>query len=291
MSDDTHSLAERRAVYAREAAAPHGPRIVAAFAAVPREAFLGPSPWWSAARGGRWHEISDTGDVYQDILIALDRGKGINNGQPSLHARCIAALGLTKNDRVLHVGAGTGYYTAILAELAGTVEAYEIDPRLAAAAAGNLVPWPNARVVAASATGRALPEADAIYVNAGASHPDPFWLDSLRPDGRLLFPLTAGGEWAGTGGMLLVRRRGPAYDARFLERVNFIPCMGARDDTEAARLAAVFEHGDEDAVRSLTRAPPDNPSTVWFAGTGWYLSTEPPATEPPDTEPDAETDD
>ena len=272
-------LAAYRAAYAKEVAGDQDPRVVAAFAAVPREVFLGPPPWWTGSGGGgRWHETGAVGDLYQDILVSLDRGKGINNGQPSLHARCIAALGLTKTDHVLHVGAGTGYYTAILAELAGSVVGYEIEPRLAAAATANLAPWPNARIRHENATGRALPEADALYVSAGASHPDPSWLDALRPGGRLLFPLTGGGVRSGAGGMLLVRRPAtpppPAYAARFLDRVSFIACAGARDDAEAARLAAVFAEGGEDTVRSLWRGTPDGAS-VWFAGDGWSLSTEP----------------
>jgi len=91
-----------------------------------------------------------------------------------------SASRLTRRDHVLHIGAGTGYYTAILAELAASVDAYEIEPALAALAAGNLAPWTNVTVHAESAAGRSLPDADAIYVSAGASHPDPFWLGALR---------------------------------------------------------------------------------------------------------------
>ena len=271
MSIGPPRLATRRAAYAHEIAGAYDPCVEAAFATVPREAFLGPPPWRAGTGGGLWPETSDPGDLYQDILVSLDREKGINNGQPSLHAQCIAALGLTKRDHALHGGTGTGYYTAILAELAGTVEGFEIESRLAAAAMANLRPWPNARVREESITGHPLPDADAIYISAGASHPDPFWLDALRDSGRLLFPLTTQDRW---GGMLFVQRHGETFAARFLGRVGFIPCMGARDDTEAARLAAAFEGGGEDEVRSLTRAPPQG-ATVWFAGDGWFLCTEP----------------
>jgi protein-L-isoaspartate(D-aspartate) O-methyltransferase len=188
---------------------------------------------------------------------------------------CIAALRLTKRDHVLHVGAGTGYYTAIVAELAGTIDAYEIEAGLAARAALNLANWPNVTVHAQSATGRMLPAAGAVYVNAGATHPDPFWLDSLRDGGRLLFPLTGDRMW---GSMLLVERRGRRFAARFVTKCGFIHCAGLRDPVTAARLTKVFEAGGEDRVRSLTRDPPAGP-TVWFAGDGWYLSTEPPCDE------------
>ena len=280
MTQNADRLAKRRAAYAHEVLARYGvddPAVEAAFAKVPREAFLGPPPWW--VRGGGLREASATSDpeaLYRDELVALDRAKGINNGQPSLHAVCISALRLTRTDHVLHVGAGTGYYTAILAELAGSVDAYEIEAPLAAQAVVNLAACPNVTVHAESAVGRALPAADAIYVSAGASHPDPFWLDALRDGGRLLFPLTGDDMW---GGMLLVERMGQAFAARFVSNCGFINCEGLRDPVTAARLTEVFRAGGKELVRSLTRQPPPGP-TVWFAGDGWYLSTEPPEGPP-----------
>ena len=274
---DPDALAARRAAYAREVTARFGandPAVEAAFAKVPREAFAGPPPWLiGAGDSDRWSMTSYPADLYRDRLIALIREKGINNGQPSLHAICIAALKLTHADHVLHVGAGAGYYTAILAELAGPVDAYEIEPTLAARATACLAPWPNVTVHAESATGRPLPEADAIYVSAGASHPDPFWLAALRDGGRLLFPLTGDEGW---GGMLLIQRRGVAFAARFIAQCGFINCEGLRDPVTAVRLTTVFRGGGQDQVRSLTRHPPTGP-TVWFAGDGWYLSTAEPA--------------
>jgi protein-L-isoaspartate(D-aspartate) O-methyltransferase len=276
MSAESDPLAKRRAAYAHEVATRYGsadPRVEAAFAKVAREAFLGPPPW-SFGTGGStsWATTSDPEALYQDELIVLDRAKGINNGQPSLHALCIAALHLAQSEHVLHIGAGTGYYTAILAELAGRVDAYEIEAMLAAKATENLAPWPNVRVHAESATGRSLPAVDAIYVSAGASHPDPFWLDALRDGGRLLFPLTGDEGW---GGMLLVERQGHALAARFISNCGFINCAGLRDPVTAARLTEAFRSGGKDQVRSLTRDPPPG-QTIWFAGDGWFLSTEPP---------------
>jgi protein-L-isoaspartate(D-aspartate) O-methyltransferase len=276
MTTDSARLAKRRAAYAREVAARYGPpdrAVEAAFAKIPREAFLGPPPWLIGSGGpDAWSTTSDPEALYDDKLVALDRAKGINNGQPSLHAHCIARLELTRGDRVLHAGTGTGYYTAILAELAGSVQGYEVNAELAARAIENLMPWPSVTIHSESATGRALPRADAIYVSAGATHPDPFWLDALREGGRLLFPLTGDEGW---GGMLLVRRDGENFAARFVSNCGFIPCVGLRDPVTAARLTAVFKEGGKDEVRSLTREPPPGPS-VWFIGDGWYLSTEPP---------------
>jgi protein-L-isoaspartate(D-aspartate) O-methyltransferase len=276
---DPEALARARAAYASQVVARYGasntayaPSVEAAFANVPREAFLGPPPW-SIGTGGDspWSTTSDPVALYQDRLVVVSREKGINNGQPSLHAACIAALRLTARDHVLHIGAGTGYYTAILAELAGAVDAYEIDAGLAARAVANLAPWPNVTVRAETATGRTLPPADAIYVNAGATHPDPHWLDALRDGGRLLFPLTGDQRW---GGMLLVERHDTRFAAHFVSKCGFIDCAGLRDPVAAARLTQIFRGGREEQVRSLTREPPTG-ATVWFAGDGWYLSTEP----------------
>jgi protein-L-isoaspartate(D-aspartate) O-methyltransferase len=278
MATDPDPLAERRAAYAHEVVARYGPDdpiVEAAFAKVPREAFLGPPPWMIGGPPS-WSRTSDPESLYQDKLVSLNRVKGINNGQPSLHAVCIAAMRLTKKDRVLHIGTGTGYYTAILAELSGRVDGYEIDAELASRATDNLKRWPDVAIHAESAAGRPLPEADAIYVSAGATHPDPFWLDALKDNGRLLFPLTGDKMW---GGMLLVERRGQFFAARFILKCGFIHCVGFRDPVTAARLSEVFRLGGEEEVRSLTREPPSGPS-VWFAGDGWYLSTQPPTKQP-----------
>jgi protein-L-isoaspartate(D-aspartate) O-methyltransferase len=72
--------------------------------------------------------------VYQDMLFALASQRGVNNGSPSLHARCLHALSLREGERVAHIGAGTGYYTALIAHLVGAeghVLAVEFDPALA----------------------------------------------------------------------------------------------------------------------------------------------------------------
>jgi len=67
-------------------------------------------------------EYWTTGDdrpshVYHDVLIALDEARGITNGQPSLWAYLFDHLDLVPKEQILHLGCGTGYYTAIIAEL------------------------------------------------------------------------------------------------------------------------------------------------------------------------------
>ena len=272
----TAKLTERRAAFAREVTARFGvrdPRLEAAFATIPREAFLGPPPWLILGRGFPGTTATDDpADLYRDVLVVLDPARGINNGQPSLHAICLEALDLTARDHAIHIGAGTGYYTAIMAELAVSVDAYEIESDLAAEARANLVGWPNVTEHAESATGRPLPRADAIYVSAGAARPDSFWLDALKDGGRLVFPLTVEDRW---GAMLRVQRRGDAFAARFLLDCGFIPCEGARDTSRDRALSEALATRDHAAVRSLTRVRPDE-TALWYEGDGWYLSTDPP---------------
>lgn len=271
------SLDEHRVHFANlitaHAGLPRGNRIAEAFAATPRERFVGPGPWRLFTASGYIDTPSDDPVfLYQDVTISLKPENGINNGQPSLHALCMAALHITEGETIIHIGAGTGYYAAILARLtglAGRVYAYEIDSELAARATANLTGLHQVTVYAKSGTSDPLPECAAIYVNAGATHPLDTWLDALRLGGRLLFPLTPD---KGAGGMLLItREEEDRYAARFLCHALFIPCVGARDPETEKKLAIAFQRGDLGSVRSLhRRSLPDE--SCWVAGNGWWLS-------------------
>ena len=251
------------------------PRIEQAFAAVKRERFAGPAPWSIMIPGHGYVKTPD-GDVaflYQDTLVALDPARGINIGQPSWHALWLNAVDVKAGETVLQVGAGTGYYTAILAHLAGSsgrVEAYEIDQGLAARAKENLKDLPRVEVHAASGIADGLPKADVVYVCAGITQPSWAWLDALRPGGRLLFPLQPEG---GLGGMLRLTRpqHGSAWPAKFVSRAAFIGCTGPQDADASRRLAAAFSSGWEQ-VQSF-RIDDARDDTCWFAGDGWWLST------------------
>jgi protein-L-isoaspartate(D-aspartate) O-methyltransferase len=269
-------IAKRRRAYAAEVARGVGdPRVEAAFAATPREDFAGPPPWRIGSGGlfGRT-SVDDPACLYDDVLVAIDAGRGINNGQPSLHAQSIDALALKEGETVVQIGAGAGYYTAILAHLvgsAGKVVAYEIDPGIAARAKANLARYPQVEVRARSGV-EDLPKADAIYVNAAATHPLRAWLDALTVGGRLLFPLQAAHS---TGAMLLVARpdSGDAWPARFLSAVVFIACEGAQDREIARKLDQAFRRGGTGQVRSLRFGGAARASD-WLSGDGWALSTE-----------------
>ena len=251
-----------------------GSEIAAALASIPRERFVELPPWRIVSPEGHTQAVSDDPAVlYQDVLVPLGAGWGLNNGQPSLHARCLNVLAPRKGESAVHVGAGTGYYTAVLAMLVGEtgrVDAYEIEPELARRAAANLAEFPQVAVHGRSGAEGPLPGCDVLYVNAAAAEPLAVWLDALHPEGRLLFPLEPQGE---TGEMLLVTRRADgSYPARFLCGVQFVPCAGAQNAQAARVLYTTFRKGNWDQVRWLHRNDqPDD--SCWCAGHGWWLST------------------
>jgi protein-L-isoaspartate(D-aspartate) O-methyltransferase len=287
MTDDRVATARRRfAEELRYTAGVRSPAVVRAFATVPRERFAGPGPWRvlsPLSMDAYWTtDDADPRHLYHDVLVAIDEARRLNNGQPSLWAALYDRLGLAAGMHVVHVGAGTGYYSAVLAEIVGRegrVTALEIDPSLAERAQENLaLAWPQATVLAADGFAfRPDRPADAIVVNAGVSHPSPAWLDALAPEGgRLLVPLTDAG---GVGSFLLVTRRAGAtrrYPARYAGRTGIIPCVGGRDPEAEARLGAALRRpGGLAGVRSLRCDPEVPDESCWLAGDGWWLSTAP----------------
>lgn len=273
-----------RYITARSAAKDH--RIEEAFAAVLRESFAGPGPWsilvtspWNAGACGPSYIETPSADpafLYQDTLVALDPTQGINIGEPSLHARCLDACSLRPGETVVQVGAGSGYYTALLAHLVGPtgrVHAFEIHPALAVRAKRNLEPWPWVEVHARSGAEDGLPPTDVVYVNAGISQPSQAWIEALRPGGRLIFPLQSD---HGFGGMLMVERPvrgGMAWPARFVSRASFIACQARQDKRRGRELDTAFAGGGAETVRSLRLEGKPN-DTCWFDGGDWWLSTE-----------------
>lgn len=285
-----HSLESFRASYARlitgiagvVADSAESTLLIEALSSVPREQFVGSGPWRIVTqRGYVTVPCEDPAFLYQDFAVALLPDKQINNGQPSLHVRCFAALQIKPGETVIHAGAGTGYYSALLANLvgpSGSIVAYELDRDLAAKATSNLKAFPNISVQNRSAVEGPLPECDVVYVNAGATGPMSAWLDCLRPGGRLLFPLTAA---QGQGAMLLITRTvNGGFAAKFVIPAAFIHCSGARDEELGKKLLEAFISGGlwnlanknrVWGVKSLRRnTHPDD--TCWLAGNGWWLS-------------------
>jgi protein-L-isoaspartate(D-aspartate) O-methyltransferase len=266
------SSEEYRRRYAEQIArlaAVEDPRIRSAFASIPREYFLPPPPWTTISQGVAT-QTRDIADIYENVLVAIDQARGINNGEPALHAAWMETVKPQPGDRVVHVGAGTGYYTAILASLVepgGRVEAFEYETDLAAQAAENLKRLPHVSVHARSAFGVTLPSADVVYVNAGVLAPDPGWLRALERGGRLIFPWQPHKGW---GPAMLVTRMQRTYAAEPLMTVGFISCS-----QETTRKTSAYGPSEADiaGTRSIwltTDRPPDRTATavydaVWFS--------------------------
>ena len=252
--------------------------LLDAFAAVPRERFVGPGPWRIKGMGRYWAtEDTDPRHIYHNVLIELDGEKGINNGQPSLWALCFDQLGVGGGDHVLHLGCGTGYYTAILAELTGSggrVTAIEIDEALAGKARIALEPWPQVAVVHGDGSSGPFEPADVIVVSAGVTHPLSAWLNAVKPGGRLIFPLTV---THGPGVMtLLTRKREDSFAVRLLCGVAFIDFSGARDPEVNSRLSKALQRDQGAPVKSLRCDSHEKEESCWLHGDGWCFSARAP---------------
>jgi len=254
-------------------------RVVEAFATVPRERFLGPGPWkiLPGPRPAVSYVTSDADParLYHDILVPLDESQEINNGQPSLWAYMFDQLDARPGERVMQVGAGTGYYTAILAELVGReghVTAVEYDSVLAAKAIRNLEPWSQVKLVHGDAATVDPGGVDMIVAFAGLTHPMPLWLDRLLDGGRMMIGLTATDWW---GFMLLATRTGEAFRARSLGSCGIVPFVG-RDEEAGDRLGKALKRlkGKDVPIASMHRGnpPPDAGREVWHRGPGYWLS-------------------
>ena len=257
-------------------------RLEAALAAVRREAFMGPGPWeiGIGPGGARVTPDADPHWLYQDVLVSLIREKSLNNGQPTFLAFLIALGRIQAGEHVVHIGAGVGYYTAIMAELAGRagrVTAIEYEPELAARAAQNLAAYPQVETVCADGSTHPLAPADVILVNAGATRPLDLWLDALKDGGRLILPLTVGytlpsGVAMTHGHVFLIERQGDDFIATWKSQTAIYPCFGAQDEASEQSLKAALRGGGHDKVRRLRREPDVPAESTWAGGPGWALT-------------------
>jgi len=140
---------------------------------------------------------ADPKRIYHNVLVSIDETRHLNNGQPSALAAWLDALDIQEGEQVIHVGAGVGYYSAIIAEVVGPrgkVVAIEVDEALAARARANLARWNTVDVIAQDGSKYDPGPVDVIFVNAGVTHPSGLWLDRVKPGGRL--PKRPGSECA-----------------------------------------------------------------------------------------------
>jgi protein-L-isoaspartate(D-aspartate) O-methyltransferase len=200
-----------------------------------------------------------------------------------LHAHLIHRASPAAGEHVVHVGTGTGYYTAILAYLAGPsgrVTGIEYESDLAARAKDNLAPYPTVEVVEGDGTSVAFDDADVIYVNAGCTRPAENWLNRLADGGRLILPMTsdkgfgAGSpeRMASAGAVFRIERRGQDFLASRISGVAIFPCAGSRDEVSERALSEAFEKGGWQKVTRLYRDQEIPGERCWLRGPGWCLA-------------------
>lgn len=162
--------------------------------------------------------------AYEDSALPIGSGQTIS--QPSIHARYIEVLELTGKERVLEIGTGSGYQTALLGKLASQVFSIErIAPLLERARevlqqvgvtnvsfmlGDGTLGWPQ------------FAPYDAILVGAAAPVIPPAYIEQLGEGGRLLIPLGGRDEQV----LHLFTRRGDQLEKQDLAPVRFVPLLG-----------------------------------------------------------------
>lgn len=151
-------------------------RVLDAFLRVPRHEFI-PEPYRDRA--------------YDDHPLPIGDGQTIS--QPYIVAIMLQTLKLKSTDKVLEVGTGSGYVTALLAELTAQVYSMERHPALAADAQGvlTMLGYTNVEIVVGDGTAGLPAHAlyDAIIVSAAASEPPPALVSQLAEGGRMIIPV------------------------------------------------------------------------------------------------------
>jgi protein-L-isoaspartate(D-aspartate) O-methyltransferase len=163
--------------------------------------------------------------AYEDSSALIGLGQTIS--QPYVHARAMELLALTGREKVLEIGTGSGYQSALLAQLAAQVFTMERFPALLEAARANLRGVGVHNVVSAAGDGtigwRQYAPFDAIVVGAGAPDvPGPL-AEQLAEGGRLLIPLGGREEQI----LTLCTKRDGRLDRRDIVAVRFVPLVGA----------------------------------------------------------------
>lgn len=163
--------------------------------------------------------------AYEDSALPIGSGQTIS--QPFMHARAIEQLMLTGQEKVLEIGTGSGYQTALLSELAAQVFSVERFRELLDKAR-PLLQQANVRNVSLSLGDgtlgwREYAPYDAILVSAGAPHVPPALEEQLAEGGRLLIPLGDKDEQM----LTLLTKRAGRLERRDITPVRFVPLIGA----------------------------------------------------------------
>ena len=162
--------------------------------------------------------------AYEDSALPIGSGQTIS--QPSIHARYLELLGLTGKEKVLEIGTGSGYQTALLAKLASQVFSIERIGALLERAKDIL------RQVGATNVSYMLGDGtlgwsqfapyDAILVGAAAPEIPPAYVTQLAEGGRLLIPLGGREEQV----LHLFTKRGEKMEDKDIAPVRFVPLVG-----------------------------------------------------------------
>ena len=185
--------------------------ILDAFRHVPREEFVD-------EEHRRW--------AYDDHPLPIEAGQTIS--QPYIVALMIDAAEIAPGDRVLEVGAGSGYAAAIISRIAAEVVGMERQPALAEVARDRLdrLGYSNVKIVEGDGTRGCPAEApfDAILAAASGSHVPTSLLGQLAPGGRLVMPV---GDRSGTQQLVKMTKRSDGTTTeQNLGEVRFVPLIG-----------------------------------------------------------------
>lgn len=189
-------------------------RVIDAMLRVPRHAFV---------------PVGRRAEAYADHPLPIGHGQTIS--QPFIVGYMTAALDLRPTDRVLEIGAGCGYQTAVLAELADEVYAIEIVPALARQAAETLarLGYNNAHVRQADGWfgwAEAAPF-DAILVACSPGTIPSALVDQLKPGGRMILPV---GDLNSGQELTLVEKTATGISRQSVLPVRFVPMTGRAED-------------------------------------------------------------
>jgi protein-L-isoaspartate(D-aspartate) O-methyltransferase len=185
-------------------------RLLRAMGKVPRHEFI---------------DLAKRQEAYIDHPIGIAEQQ--TTSQPYIIAAMLQAAEIAENARVLEVGAGSGYQTAILAELAAEVVAVERLPALARAAQSTLsrLGYHNIEIVIADGSLGWLSSSpyDVIVVSAASPSVPPALIDQLAVGGRLIIPVGDSGDQVL---QLLVKLPDGITSLRILEGCRFVPMIG-----------------------------------------------------------------
>jgi protein-L-isoaspartate(D-aspartate) O-methyltransferase len=261
--------------------------VVNALSTVARERYLPPGPWTIRGEAdfraaSRQTPDGDPRHVYHNVAVAIDPARMLFNGAPGLLAMAIDALTLRPGDRVLHLGTGLGYYTAVMAECvgeSGRVLGIEVDAAIAADARANLAGYSWVDVRQGDGSTPLGEHFDAILVNAGVTHPLPAWLEALAPAGRLMIPLTAtmpAMKTIGKGPLVLITNNGSdAWPARVAGFVAIYTALGIRDDHVNTLIGQALGGAPFAPLKSFRRDTHEREPTCWLHAPAFCLSLAP----------------